>query len=142
MLSEQMMPKAFRHWFEQWGLLGTDGKPVPERFARLSAAENVDRIHAPLLIHAPDDEYIISLPLYSAMRDRNKPVEMWIYPNEYHEKIQPKHRYSVYERNVDWFRFWLKGEEDPSPARKEQYDRWRKLRELDAADRKASSDAR
>jgi len=136
MLSEQMMAKTFRPWFVQWGLIGADGKPVPERFARLSATENVDRIHAPLLIHAPDAEYIMALPLYAAMRERNKPVEMWMYPDEYHVKIQPKHRYSVYERNVDWFRFWLKGEEDPSPAKKEQYERWRKLRELDAADRK------
>jgi len=25
--------------------------------------------------------------------------------------------------NVDWFRFWLKGEEDPDPAKAEQYAR-------------------
>jgi hypothetical protein len=68
------------------------------------------------------------------MRGWKKPVEMWVYPDEYHQKIQPKHRYSVYLRNVDWFRFWLKGEEDPDPAKKEQYERWRKLRELQRDD--------
>jgi hypothetical protein len=31
---------------------------------------------------------------------------------------------------VDWFRFWLKGEEDPDPAKVEQYARWRELRNL------------
>jgi hypothetical protein len=31
---------------------------------------------------------------------------------------------------VDWFRFWLKGEEDPDPAKTEQYKRWRELRKL------------
>jgi hypothetical protein len=31
---------------------------------------------------------------------------------------------------VDWFRFWLQGEEDPDPAKAEQYARWRELREL------------
>jgi dipeptidyl aminopeptidase/acylaminoacyl peptidase len=133
---EAMMSKSFRHWFTQWGLIGADDRPVPERFQRLSATLNVERIHAPLLIHAPDAEYIMALPLYSAMRDWGKPVEMWIYPNEYHEKIQPRHRLSVYDRNVDWFRFWLKGEEDPDPAKREQYVRWRKLRELDQEDRK------
>jgi len=30
---------------------------------------------------------------------------------------------------VDWYCFWLKGEEDPDPAKSEQYRRWRKLRE-------------
>jgi hypothetical protein len=73
------------------------------------------------------------------MRDWKKPIEMWIYPNEYHIKIQPRHRLNVYDRNVDWFRFWLKGEEDPDPARKEQYARWRKLQELDEADRKGKT---
>jgi len=32
--------------------------------------------------------------------------------------------------NVDWFCFWLKGEEDPAPAKVEQYARWRDLRKL------------
>ena len=134
-LAEQMAPKRFRHWLSQWGLIDANDLPVPERFQRLSAALNADRIHTPLLINAPDSEYLISLPLYAAMRARKKPVEMWVYPDEYHQKIQPKHRYSVYERNLDWFRFWLKGEEDPSPAKSAQYERWRKLRELHARDR-------
>src|SRR5260370_7468998 len=32
--------------------------------------------------------------------------------------------------NVDWFGFWLKGEEDSDPAKAEQYARWGKLRKL------------
>jgi hypothetical protein len=31
---------------------------------------------------------------------------------------------------VDWYSFWLKGEEDPEPAKVEQYKRWRELRKL------------
>ena len=30
--------------------------------------------------------------------------------------------------NVDWFVFWLKGEEDPDPLKAEEYSRWRELR--------------
>ncbi len=32
--------------------------------------------------------------------------------------------------SVDWFRFWLQDYEDPDPAKKEQYVRWRELRKL------------
>jgi hypothetical protein len=32
--------------------------------------------------------------------------------------------------DVDWFCFWLKGEEDPDPGKTEQYKRWRELRKL------------
>jgi hypothetical protein len=31
---------------------------------------------------------------------------------------------------VDWFCFWLKGEEDADPSKAEQYGRWRELRKL------------
>ena len=31
---------------------------------------------------------------------------------------------------MDWLRFWLKGEEDPDPAKKEQYERWRGLKKM------------
>jgi hypothetical protein len=31
---------------------------------------------------------------------------------------------------VDWFRFWLKEEEDPEPAKAEQYKRWRELKKM------------
>jgi hypothetical protein len=31
--------------------------------------------------------------------------------------------------NVDWFRFWLQGYEDPDPTKQSQYARWRGLRD-------------
>ena len=83
----------------------------------------------------PDGQYLI------ARKEDGKPagippVELWIYPNEYHEKILPTHRLAVYDRNVDWNEFWLMSKEDPDPAKAKQYERWRALRALDEADRK------
>jgi hypothetical protein len=34
------------------------------------------------------------------------------------------------QTNVDWFAFWLKGEEDPAPEKAMTYARWRELRRL------------
>jgi hypothetical protein len=31
---------------------------------------------------------------------------------------------------MDWFVFWLKGEEDPDPTKAEQCKRWHELRQL------------
>jgi hypothetical protein len=56
---------------------------------------------------------------------------MVIYPDELHVINQPKHRYEIYERNLDWFRFWLKGEDDADPNKQAQYARWRRLRDQD-----------
>jgi len=57
-------------------------------------------------------------------------MELFIYPDELHHLNQPKHRYQIYERNLDWFRFWLKSEESADPAKSGQYQRWRQLRQL------------
>ena len=32
--------------------------------------------------------------------------------------------------SVDWFRFWLKGEEDLDPVKAEQYAGWRELKKM------------
>ena len=49
-----------------------------------------------------------------------------------HVKNWPRHRYEIYERNLDWYRFWLKGEEDLAPGKSQQYKYWRQLRENSA----------
>ncbi len=88
------------------------------------------RIDVPVLDNDPDSEFLQDLALYTSLRDLGKPVELFIYPNELHRVNQPKHRYQIYERNLDWFRFWLKSEESRDPAKREQYQRWRRLRQL------------
>jgi hypothetical protein len=30
--------------------------------------------------------------------------------------------------NVDWLRFWLKGEEDVDPAKRAQYEQWEAMK--------------
>lgn len=101
----------------------------PEAWWKVSPALNADRIKAPLLIQVSDKEMRSSLALYTSLRDRRKPVELIAYPNEGHGFIQPHHIASAFERGVDWFRFWLKGEEDGNPEKREQYQRWRLMRE-------------
>jgi hypothetical protein len=67
--------------------------------------------------------------LYNALRELNKPIEMIVYADEGHVKSQPKHRYEIYQRNLEWFAFWLQGNEIPDSANNDQYKRWRTLKE-------------
>ena len=55
---------------------------------------------------------------------------MIYFPNGVHELVKPWERLASQQGTVDWFCFWLKNEEDPIPAKAEQYARWRALREL------------
>lgn len=66
------------------------------------------------------------------MMEYNKSLQkagagVYIYANELHIKNQLRHRYEIYERNLDWFRFWLQGEQDTNPNKREQYSRWQRF---------------
>ena len=66
----------------------------------------------------------------SVLDDASRPYDAYVFPDEEHIKWQPAHRYAIYNRNLDWFRFWLQDYENPAPDKAGQYARWRKLREL------------
>jgi len=103
---------------------------------KYSIERNADKIDTPYLLQVADQEAYVTMANYNALQDAGKPVEMYIYPDEYHVKWQPAHKYLVYRRNLDWFNFWLRGVEDPAPEKAGQYKRWRKLRELHKANLK------
>ena len=114
--------------FAEWGLGGWPEGESKKNWNRLAASLNADHIETPLLMNAPDSEFLGSMALFTSLENLHKPGELYIYPNELHIKNQPRHRYEIYERNVDWFRFWLEGEKDSSPEENDQYSRWETLR--------------
>ncbi|MFS6674120.1 hypothetical protein, partial [Staphylococcus aureus] len=65
---------------------------------------------------------------YSIPLIRTGLADVYAFPNEPHQKFQPRHKLAVYERNLDWFLFWLKGYEDPDPTKAAQYARWQSMR--------------
>lgn len=110
--------------------------PSADWWRKVSPALNVDKIHTPILMNVADRELIWSIQTISTLKENRKPLEVFVYPDERHVKRWPSHRCAIYERNVDWLNFWLKGEEDPDPAKAEQYARWRELRKLQQVNEK------
>jgi hypothetical protein len=104
---------------------------IQSNWQQLAMSLNVDQIHTAILENDSDTEYQIYLPVYRPLLDLGKPVELYLYPEELHVRNQPKHRYEIYERNLDWFLFWLKNEERANPEKEDQYRRWRELRGQD-----------
>ena len=111
---------------EFWGL----GSPVetPARWHVLSPAYNLDRISAPILFQMPEQEYLQAVD-YVIPLIRKGIADLYVFPNEPHQKFQPKHKLGVYRRNMDWFRFWLQGFKDADPSKAAQYAHWLALRE-------------
>src|SRR5207253_6983704 len=67
---------------------------------------------------------------YAGLQRLDKPVDFVYLPGAAHILVRPSDRMVSQGSTVDWFSFWLKGEEDPDPAKAEQYVRWRELRKL------------
>jgi len=118
--------KAFRSQFRQMWQLGSL-EETPKRWRKASLAYQLDRIKAPILFQLPEQEYRMTLD-YSLPLVHRYQADIYVFPDETHIKFQPRHKLAVYERNVDWFRFWLQGYEDPNPDKAGQYRIWREMK--------------
>jgi dipeptidyl aminopeptidase/acylaminoacyl peptidase len=103
-------------------------RPDPDFWRPYSLVLNAARLDRPLLMQISDSEMLYALESFSALREQGQPVEMDVFPGEFHFKWQPAHRRAVYARNLDWFAFWLQRRENPDPAKAAQYERWEALR--------------
>jgi hypothetical protein len=96
-----------------------------------SPAFLMDKIKTPLRIQTLYPASLLSeWDWYTGLSRLGKPVELIYLPEGSHILEKPWERMTSQQGDVDWFCFWLKGEEDPDPAKAEQYERWRELRKL------------
>jgi dipeptidyl aminopeptidase/acylaminoacyl peptidase len=90
---------------------------------------HLDRVETPLRIEAMQPASILGeWELYSSLERQGKPVDLIYFPKGDHVHQRPLERLASQQGDVDWFRFWLQGYEDPAPSKKEQYLRWEAMR--------------
>jgi hypothetical protein len=94
-----------------------------------SPAFNLHRIRTPLRYeyHGPLG-LLGAWDTFAILRRQRRPVELVSLPEESHNAETPLGRYTSQQGSVDWFAFWLNSDEDPDPAKADQYRRWRGLR--------------
>jgi dipeptidyl aminopeptidase/acylaminoacyl peptidase len=75
-----------------------------------------------------------SLVYHGQMADRmnqlGRPAEILYFETASHSTTRPQHRLRSLGSSIDWWRFWLKDESDPDPAKAAQYEHWRELRSV------------
>jgi dipeptidyl aminopeptidase/acylaminoacyl peptidase len=90
--------------------------------------DELKRIRTPLLLEPHGFPSLVGM---MSMADRlqafGKPNEILYIAAASHDTTRPQHRFRSLTAHLDWWRFWLKGEEDPTPEKAEQYDQWREL---------------
>jgi dipeptidyl aminopeptidase/acylaminoacyl peptidase len=106
---------------------------------KVSPGFQLDRVQTPLRIEAiGPTSLLLEWEWFSGLSRLGAPVDMIYLPAATHILERPWERMTSQQGNVDWFRFWLKGEEDSDPAKAEQYVRWRELRKLQEQNEKNS----
>jgi dipeptidyl aminopeptidase/acylaminoacyl peptidase len=101
---------------------------------RTSSIFNLDRVRAPLRVEMIQRYSVLQeWELYASLRRLEKPVDAVFLPDGTHVLVKPWERLASQGGNVDWYDFWLNGNEDPDPSKSAQYLRWRELKRLRAA---------
>jgi len=111
------------------------GPPFGSTFANWlehSPTFGVEKVHLPVRIECFGYGVIGCWEWFSLLTHLGRPVEMINLPDAIHILVKPWERLTSQQGNVDWFCFWLKGEEDHDPSKSEQYARWRELQKLQA----------
>jgi dipeptidyl aminopeptidase/acylaminoacyl peptidase len=102
-----------------------------ETWLQRSPDFNMDKVTTPLQIVALGKWGVLSSwEPYAALRCLHKAVDLIVFTEGQHVMTNPSERVISQGGTVDWFDFWLKDEEDPDPAKAEQYKRWRELRKM------------
>jgi dipeptidyl aminopeptidase/acylaminoacyl peptidase len=105
-----------------------------------SPSFSLDRINTPVQLVALQPLSILeSWEWYVGLSLQNKPVDLLFFPDASHMISRPRERMAAMKSLLDWFRFWLKGEEDDDPGKAQQYIRWRQLRAEQVAPKSAGT---
>lgn len=112
---------------------GTPWGPGMQSWLEHASGFRVDQADTPLRIVAETPTIaLFEWEWYAALRRLGRPVEMVVMKDGTHILEKPWERRISQQGTVDWFSFWLKGEEGPDPSKAEQYRRWRQLKDAAA----------
>ncbi len=112
-----------------------------ENWLRNDPSLHTECIKAALRIETYGPWVLNNWDIYAFLRRQYKPVEMLRIPDGMHALSRPSERMTSLQGNVDWHRFWLKGEQRTQPvlgetpaALADQYVRWNQMAELKRED--------
>lgn len=109
-----------------------------ERWIRIDPALHTHCIRAAMRIETYGPWVLNNWDIYALLRRQYKAAEMVVLPGGTHNLGRSSDRMISLQGNVDWYRFWLKGEErselvlpgESVETLRQQYARWRQMAEL------------
>jgi dipeptidyl aminopeptidase/acylaminoacyl peptidase len=108
---------------------------IDEFWRPVSLILNAERITTPILIQNASSEYEGGLDVVETFKHQGKAIELFVFDDETHVKWQPAHREAIYQRNTEWFEFWLMNKMNCDPEKNEQYARWKAMADAPSPDK-------
>jgi hypothetical protein len=114
--------------------------PTRDEWLRNDPSLNTDCVRAAVRIESYGVPVYGNYDIYALLRRQYKPVEMVLIPGGAHSLSMPSERMVSLQGNLDWYRFWLQGEERTEPllaaetsaSLKTQYEAWRQMKKMKA----------
>lgn len=116
--------------------------PTLQRWMHNDPSLHTDCVKTALRIETYGPWVLNNWDIYALLRRQYKPAEMVVIPGGTHSLSRPPDRVISLQGNVDWYRFWLQGEErtqvllpgETTESLRAQYTRWREMEALKKAD--------
>jgi len=91
---------------------------------------HLDQVHTPVRLVGlgASGGVLMEWEWFMVLSELDNPVDFILLPDAEHILVKPLERKVAQQGLVDWFRFWLRGEESQDPENEDQYVRWRNLR--------------
>jgi hypothetical protein len=129
-------------YFQQIAYIGGDGYFVNggasfgdgfRSWSERAPSFSLDKVQTPVrLLALRKSGILLQWEWYAGLRLQKKAVDFVLIPDagdgDNHMLVKPWERKMAQQGLLDWFTFWLKGEQDSNPVKKSQYVRWNKLR--------------
>lgn len=119
-------PSAARHFLGE-GYPGVLDRDNPF-WKDVSLSDNARRLSTPILVNASEEEFLDAVVTFTALREAGVPIDLFVYPDEFHARWQPAHRLATYKRSLDWFDYWLRGVRSVDPVRQDELQEWDRLK--------------
>jgi hypothetical protein len=102
---------------------------------------HTDCVNTALRIESYAEPAGLNHDIYALLRRQYKPVEMVLIPGGFHSLSTPSERMISLQGNLDWYRYWLKGERrevpllvgETSESLQAQYAAWEQMERMKSA---------
>jgi dipeptidyl aminopeptidase/acylaminoacyl peptidase len=123
---------------------GIPARPNLDNWVRTDPSLNTDCVKTALRIESYGAAVHNHWDIYALLRRQYKPADLILIPDGSHGLATPSERMISLQGNVDWFRFWLKGEKrngellatETDGSLRAQYESWDQMATLKKADDK------